>query len=366
MRCTPRAPGTCDLESSGCPAHRSRCTSARRPDARRGGSCGTPAHLCDGRLGRAETPRAAPAEPVALSRRARGTPARARTSIGELSSMRDARLVSGRRSADRRGQGVLDFVVAAGAIDRLLRDIRGVDAREVSLALELLGLIVARDAALPRCFALPVDHVPVAALAGDASTHELAVIEPHRADRNVARRHCVAAGASGDRRQLAVTLHALEVTGEAGTPFDLEVLVHDDLRMTARAAQLPPCLRRLEMRAVIESDSARQRERALALELAHGVAARAEAARVLDIGGRLGAVRTAGPLPDLRYGLELDAEGIAEPRRIVTLDTGDFTVLGDLPRLHVRPHDVARVTELRARADVPESGAGRAADHHES
>src|SRR5206468_1713480 len=83
-----------------------------------------------------------------------------------------------------------------------------------------------------------------------------------------------------------------------------------------------------------------------------------------DLGEGLGVVRPGRPLRDLRDRLELDAQRVTQARGIVTLDTGDGGVLGMLPGVDVGPHDVTRVAELRARAHVPEAGAGGAADRH--
>jgi hypothetical protein len=152
---------------------------------------------------------------------------------------------------------VLDLVVAANAVDRLVCDVDGVDPGEVPVTLELLGLIVACDAPLTRRFTLSLDDAQVAALAGDASTHEFTVVESDRTDHDVARRDHVAAVAAGNGHQLAIALHSLEMACEAGAARDLEVLVHDDLRMTARAAELPAGLRCLQVCAVIEPDPER-------------------------------------------------------------------------------------------------------------
>src|SRR6516164_1983761 len=92
---------------------------------------------------------------------------------------------------------------------------------------------------------------------------------------------------------------------------------------------------------------------------------RSQAARILDFGEGLGAIRPGRPLRDLRDRLELDAERVAQTWWVMALDTGHISVFRDPPGVHVRPHDVARIAELRTCADVPEAGSGGPGDQQE-
>ena len=85
----------------------------------------------------------------------------------------------------------------------------------------------------------------------------------------------------------------------------------------------------------------------LALKQSLGVTAGAQAACIFYLCIRFGTVSSRNVLDDLSAGLKLEPEHPFPGRRIVTLHAGDLLVLGGLPCVVVRRHDVARITEAR-------------------
>src|SRR3972149_1700591 len=267
------------------------------------------------------------------------------------------------RDADQRRQPVLDLAVAAGTLNIVPSDVKVVDEFRVPVAVELLRLIVAGEAPVARRLAVALDDVQVALRTGDAATDQLLVVEPDRADHDVAFRRSVTPGAAGDGLQLPPDLHPLEVAEEAGGLRHLDVGPHDDLGVTARAPELPPAADLLEVGAVIKDDP--PFEHHLALQESPLMTTRAEATRILDLGERLRAIRLRGPLRHLGERLVLDPEGVPEAGRVMTLNTRYHVVLGGPPRLHERHHDVPGTTEQRARAHLVEADEDGKADHEQ-
>src|SRR6266540_781444 len=266
-----------------------------------------------------------------------------------------------RARSDARRQPVLDLGVAARALDVVPADVEIVDEGVVLVARELLRLVVAGEAALPRRLPFAVDDVEVALLAGDAAASDVVVVEPDRAHDAVALRRPVAAGAARDGRQRPPLLHPLEMAEEARGLCHLDVGADHDLRVAARAPELPTAPHPFEVRLVVEDDAALEGD--LAVQEPPVVAARPETARVLDLREGLGAVGLRRPLHHLRDGLVLDPDGVAQTRRVVALDARDLAVLGRLPGSDVGLHDVAGVAQERARADVPQPDERGPADH---
>src|SRR5512144_1666860 len=103
----------------------------------------------------------------------------------------------------------------------------------------------------------------MALLTRDASPHDVLVIELDRPDRDRALRRLMATRAPGDRMDVPARLQTLEMAQEARRLGDLDVRADDDLRMAARAPQLPASTRGLEVGLVIEDNAAFERHLAL-------------------------------------------------------------------------------------------------------
>ena len=249
---------------------------------------------------------------------------------------------------------VLDGLVAADARHVLARHVLVVEPGGVLEPLQVLGLVVAVEAAVRRRLALALEGVQVAALARDAPGRHVVLVvvgDVAHLDGPVGGEMALLAAAQG--LEAARVLLALQVAEEAGGLGHHHVGADHDLAVAGGAAQLLPGPALAQVLAVVEADEILVGE--VALEEARGVAVGAEAAAVLYLGEGLGAVGAGDELGHLGEGLELDAQGVTVAGRVVAVDAGDEVVLRGGPGLVVGLHDVAGAAERGAGAVLVEA-----------
>jgi len=239
-----------------------------------------------------------------------------------------------------------------------------VDEGDVIELGDLLGLVVAGEAAVLLHLAGAAQHVAVAVGAGDAALqHERPVVVGHVAQLEVLGGQVVAAGAAADGVDVAPLALAQEVAQDAGVVGHLDVPAHHHLRVARHAPQLAPPAPLGQVGAVIEVDPGAGDDPAL--QQPGGVAAGAHAGGVVHLGVGLGGVGAGHVLDHLREGLELVPQvHLRGAGGVVALHARDLVVLGGLPGLVVGLHDVARVAEGGAFRVAHQPAQGHQRDGH--
>jgi len=158
----------------------------------------------------------------------------------------------------------------------------------------------------------------------------------------------MAGGAIPQGKRSPLPLRVFEVAEIAGTLRHLDVRAHDDLGMAARAAQLltPPQVAQVKF--MVEADPFFEGD--LPGQDVGGMASRPQAAGVLDLGVRFGAVFLGYLLNHRIDRLDLDPYGRLGLGRVMALDAGYFVVFRGFPGVIVGSHYMAADAERRTRA----------------
>jgi len=138
------------------------------------------------------------------------------------------------------------------------------------------------------------------------------------------------------------------MTEEAGVLGDCNMGTDDDLRMTTGASQMPAPPLLFQVRPMVKDNP--PLEGNLTLQEPLGMTAWAEAAGILDLRVRLGAVSAGDELCHLGCGLKFDPHPVPCTWRVVAVDASNEVMLGGLPGLIIRPHDMTTIAEPRAGA----------------
>jgi hypothetical protein len=152
--------------------------------------------------------------------------------------------------------------------------------------------------------------------------------------------------AQGERTLLPAG--GLEMAEVAGTIRYLNVCAHHNLAVAACAAKLLSSAQVPQVKFVVEADPFFEGD--LARQDVRGMASRAQAAGVFDLGVGFGTILFGHVLNHGIDGLELDPHGRLGLGGIMTLHAGHFIVLGGFPGLVVGLHDMATVAKRGARA----------------
>lgn len=118
---------------------------------------------------------------------------------------------------------------------------------------------------------------------------------------------------------------------------------HDNLGVAARAPQLLAPSEVSQVKLVIEENPFFEGE--FLRQYIGGMAIGAQAAGVFDLGIGFGAILFGHELDDGIDGLELDPEGLPGLGWVMTGHAGYVVVLGRLPGIIIRLHDVATVAK---------------------